>query len=67
MVYSQHPSIMKKTTCFLALTGILFVMAIVTFSTGKSQGFLAFDAIDNDLFCLGSWFGINNKALAIRK
>jgi len=40
---------------------------ISRFKDQKPGDFLAFDAIDENLVCLGSWFGMNNKLLAIRK
>jgi hypothetical protein len=40
---------------------------ISRFSHEKPEGFLAFDAIDDNLVCLGSWFGMKHKVLAVTK
>jgi hypothetical protein len=40
---------------------------ISRFRDQKPGDFLAFDAIDENLVCLGSWFGMNNRVLAVRK
>lgn len=37
------------------------------FNHYKPDYFLAFDAIDNNLVCLGSWLDMNNKVLAVKK
>jgi len=40
---------------------------ISRFNHNKSGNFLAHDTIDDDLVCLGSWFGLNKHVLAVRK
>jgi murein DD-endopeptidase MepM/ murein hydrolase activator NlpD len=40
---------------------------ISRFNHQKPKDFLAHDAIDNDLVCLGSWFGLNYHVLAVRE
>ena len=40
---------------------------ISRFNHTKPKGFLAHNSIENDLICLGSWFGLNNHVLAVRK
>jgi len=40
---------------------------ISRFNHTKPRGFLAHGSINNDFVCLGSWFGLNNHALAVRK
>jgi len=40
---------------------------ISRFNHKKPKSFLAHDSMDDDLVCLGSWFGLNKHALAIRK
>ena len=40
---------------------------ISRFNHNKPSNFLSHDAIDNDLVCLGSWFGLNKHVLAVRK
>jgi hypothetical protein len=40
---------------------------ISRFNHAKPKGFLAHNSIDDDLICLGSWVGLNNHVLAVRK
>ena len=40
---------------------------ISRFNHNKSREFLAHDTIDDDLVCLGSWFGLNRNILAVKK
>ena len=40
---------------------------ISRFNHNKLSNYLAHDAIDNDLVCLGSWFGLSKHILAVRK
>jgi murein DD-endopeptidase MepM/ murein hydrolase activator NlpD len=40
---------------------------ISRFNDSKPEDFLAFDAIDDNQACLGSWFGMNARVLAVRK
>ncbi len=40
---------------------------ISRFNHAKPENYLAHDTIDNDFVCLGSWFGINKYALAVKK
>lgn len=37
------------------------------FNHKKPSKYLAHDAINDDLVCLGSWFGMNNHVLAVKK
>ena len=39
---------------------------ISRFNHNKPSNFLAHDAIDDDLVCLGSWFGMNNHVLVVK-
>jgi hypothetical protein len=39
---------------------------ISRFNHNKPRNYLAHDAIDNDLVCLGSWFGLNKHVLSVR-
>ncbi len=40
---------------------------ISRFNHNKPRNYLVDDALDNDLVCLGSWFGLNKHILAVRK
>ena len=40
---------------------------LARFNHNKPDYFLAFDAIEDNLVCLGSWLDMSNKVLAIRK
>lgn len=40
---------------------------ISRFNHKKPKNFLAHGSIDDDLVCLGSWFGLNKHVLAVRK
>ena len=40
---------------------------ISRFDHKKPKNFLAHDSMDNNCVCLGSWFGLNKHALAVRK
>ena len=40
---------------------------ISRFNHNKPRNYLAHDTIDNDLVCLGSWFGLNKHVLVVRK
>ena len=40
---------------------------ISRFNHNKPEKYLAHDAIDDDFVCLGSWFGLNFHALAVKK
>jgi len=40
---------------------------ISRFNHKKPSNFMAHNSIDDDLICLGSWFGLNKHVLAVRK
>lgn len=40
---------------------------ISRFNHTKPMGYLAHRSINNNFVCLGSWFGLNNRVLAVRK
>ena len=40
---------------------------ISRFNHKKPKNYLAHNSINNDLICLGSWFGLNKHVLAVRK
>jgi hypothetical protein len=40
---------------------------ISRFNHNKPSNFLSHDAIDDDLVCLGSWFGLNKHVVAVKK